>query len=107
MLHKTIYIHLAERMPQVLEWLGSIGLGCVSVFVLLSLFAQALISATHSVFLKPLKPAPLFQLQALGADLPKVFPTDLEGIRSLFKSISKRDDIVIHDVKWASEWRYA
>ena len=55
--------------------------------------------------LKPMKAENLFQVQALGPELPHV-PLDADGVRKLFYSISGRDDIVIHDVTWVSEWRW-
>lgn len=53
-----------------------------------------------------MKTESLFQLQALGHNLPAELPTDLEGIRQLFARIAGRDDIIIHDAQWVSEWRY-
>lgn len=47
----------------------------------------------------------LFQVQALGHDLPAELPTDVEGIRKLFYEITGRDDIQILDTEWVSEWR--
>ncbi|KAL6302884.1 FAD binding domain-containing protein, partial [Sparassis latifolia] len=58
-----------------------------------------------SIGLKPLNPAPLFQVQALGRDLPAVLPKDTEGIQKLFNSISGVTDIKLEDAEWISEWR--
>ncbi|EKM59579.1 uncharacterized protein PHACADRAFT_205796 [Phanerochaete carnosa HHB-10118-sp] len=58
-----------------------------------------------AIGLRPMKTGSLFQMQALGHELPASLPTDLEGIRKLFQSISHRDDILIHDVEWVTEWR--
>ena len=55
--------------------------------------------------LKPMKTGTLFQMQAVGHELPAELPTDLEGIRKLFRSISNRDDIIIDKAEWVSEWR--
>ncbi|GJE84771.1 FAD-dependent oxidoreductase [Phanerochaete sordida] len=55
--------------------------------------------------LKPMKTSNLFQLQTLGQELTGELPTDLEGVRKLFLSISHREDIVIEKVEWVSEWR--
>ena len=54
--------------------------------------------------LKPLKTENLFQIQALGPELPHI-PLEIDGVRKLFYSISGRDDIVIDDAQWVSEWR--
>lgn len=54
--------------------------------------------------LKPLKTENLFQIQALGPELPHI-PLDVDHVRKLFYSISGRDDIVIDDAQWVSEWR--
>ncbi|EKM59580.1 uncharacterized protein PHACADRAFT_205797 [Phanerochaete carnosa HHB-10118-sp] len=61
--------------------------------------------AQAAIGLKPMKTGSLFQMQALGHELPDRLPTDLEGIRKLFQSVSHRDDILIHDVEWVTEWR--
>lgn len=58
-----------------------------------------------SVGLKPMKTENLFQFQALGSELPHI-PLDADGVRKLFYSISGRDDIVIDDATWVSEWRW-
>ncbi|KAH9917071.1 FAD/NAD-P-binding domain-containing protein [Fomitopsis serialis] len=60
---------------------------------------------TAGFALKPLKPAPLFQVQALGPDLPDTFPTDTEGIQRLFESISGSQDIALSNAAWVSTWK--
>ena len=59
----------------------------------------------RSVGLKPMKTENLFQFQALGPELPHI-PLDADGVRKLFYSISGRNDIVIDDATWVSEWRW-
>lgn len=55
--------------------------------------------------LKPMKTSTLFQMQVVGPELPAELPTELDGIRKLFLTISHRDDIVIEKAEWVSEWR--
>jgi hypothetical protein len=52
-----------------------------------------------------MKTESLFQVQALGHKLPAKLPTDIAGVQGLFTRITGRDDIVIHDAQWVSEWR--
>ncbi|KAF9053705.1 FAD/NAD(P)-binding domain-containing protein [Hymenopellis radicata] len=62
-------------------------------------FAKAAIS------LKPVDPAPLFQLQALGPLMQKELPSDVTSLQTFFNSIAIREDIVFKDAAWISEWK--
>ena len=53
--------------------------------------------------LKPLEPAPLFQVQAFGPNLPPNLH-DTQGIQALLNSVSGRTDIVLQNATWISEW---
>ncbi|KAH9830219.1 FAD binding domain-containing protein [Rhodofomes roseus] len=55
--------------------------------------------------LKPISPEPLFQVQALGPDLPTDLPRDTKGVQELFNSISGAKDIELLNASWTSEWR--
>ncbi|KAA1473587.1 hypothetical protein DENSPDRAFT_882158 [Dentipellis sp. KUC8613] len=55
--------------------------------------------------LKPIRPAPLFQIQALGPQLPKTLPHDTAGVQALLDDISGSDEIKLANVSCASEWR--
>jgi len=55
--------------------------------------------------LKPLRPAPLYQVQVVGPELGKELPTDTKGIQELFLSISGDKSVKIANATWMSEWR--
>ena len=48
----------------------------------------------------------MFQIQAMGAELPNPLPQDDEGIQKMFNHISKSNDIKLKNATWISEWRY-
>ncbi|TFY52069.1 hypothetical protein EVG20_g10720, partial [Dentipellis fragilis] len=52
-----------------------------------------------------LPPAPLFQIQALGPELPKTLPHDTAGVQALLDDISGSTEIKLSNVSCASEWR--
>ncbi|KAF8189955.1 FAD binding domain-containing protein [Mycena galopus ATCC 62051] len=58
-----------------------------------------------AITLKPIYPAPLFQLQALGPTMQKELPEDVSSLQRFFNSISGREDIVFQDSSWITEWR--
>ncbi|KAI0314949.1 FAD/NAD-P-binding domain-containing protein [Amylostereum chailletii] len=60
---------------------------------------------TKAFFLKPIPPAPLFQIQALGPHVPASFPDNDEGMQKLFDDISHASDIRLRNVSWVSEWK--
>lgn len=66
-------------------------------------FANQLLSRP-SFFLKPIKPAPLFQVQIMGK-LPAPLPKNTEGLQALFNTISKSTDIKLRNATWISEWQ--
>ncbi|KAI0065250.1 FAD/NAD-P-binding domain-containing protein [Artomyces pyxidatus] len=56
-------------------------------------------------FLKPVLPAPSFQVQSMGVDLPKPPPDNTENLQKMFEDISKCRDIKLQNASWISEWR--
>ncbi|KAK7032709.1 pentachlorophenol 4-monooxygenase [Favolaschia claudopus] len=61
--------------------------------------------AIAATSLKPINPGSQFQMQTLGPRLPKDVPQDLAGTQELFNSITKRDDLVITDIRWITQWK--
>ncbi|KAI0264670.1 FAD binding domain-containing protein [Gloeopeniophorella convolvens] len=59
---------------------------------------------TKFAALKPIPPAPMFQIQILGKQLPSTLPTDLEGIQALFNDIAQSSDIKLNSATWVSAW---
>ncbi|KAA1473986.1 FAD/NAD-P-binding domain-containing protein [Dentipellis sp. KUC8613] len=55
--------------------------------------------------LKPIRPAPLFQIQALGPELPKPLPHDTEGLQAMLNVLSQSTDIKLSNASCVSEWR--
>ncbi|TFY80920.1 hypothetical protein EWM64_g3088 [Hericium alpestre] len=55
--------------------------------------------------MKPISPAPLFQIQSLGPELPRPLPNDTEDYQELLNYISQSTDIKISNVTCASQWR--
>ncbi|KAI0314515.1 FAD/NAD-P-binding domain-containing protein [Amylostereum chailletii] len=56
-------------------------------------------------FLKPVPPAPTFQIQSLGPDLPSPLPPDNDAIQKLFNAVSQSSNIQLRNSSWMSEWR--
>ncbi|OBZ76355.1 Pentachlorophenol 4-monooxygenase [Grifola frondosa] len=61
--------------------------------------------STASIGLKPLEPPPLFQLQAVGPNLPAILPVDPVGVQDLFNSITGSTDIKLENVCCVTDWR--
>ncbi|KAJ7770593.1 FAD binding domain-containing protein [Mycena metata] len=61
--------------------------------------------AKSAVALKPVEPAPLFQLGALGPTMAPGVPQDISALQAFFNSIARREDIVFQDASWITEWR--
>ncbi|KAF9007718.1 FAD/NAD-P-binding domain-containing protein [Hymenopellis radicata] len=56
-------------------------------------------------FLKPVVPAPMFHVQAMGANLPDPLPQSTEEIQAMFNDISQSQDIHLTDATCISVWR--
>ncbi|KAJ7484686.1 FAD binding domain-containing protein [Mycena latifolia] len=61
--------------------------------------------AKSAVFLKPVHPAPLFQLQALGPAMPHELPEDVSTLQRFFNTVSARQDVVFADASCITEWK--
>ncbi|KAJ7660046.1 FAD binding domain-containing protein [Mycena rosella] len=66
-------------------------------------FATA--AQVERVFLKPVHPAPLFQLQALGPAMQNELPGDVASLQIFFNAIAGREDIVFRDANCITEWK--
>ncbi|KAI0042339.1 hypothetical protein FA95DRAFT_586450 [Auriscalpium vulgare] len=55
--------------------------------------------------LKPIEPAPVFQVQSLGPELPTTLPTNTAGIQEMLNEIAQSTDIKLRNASWISEWR--
>ncbi|KAA1474344.1 hypothetical protein DENSPDRAFT_324848 [Dentipellis sp. KUC8613] len=55
--------------------------------------------------LKPILPAPLFYIQALGPEMPNPLPHDTAGLQALLDKVSKSTEIKLSNASCVSEWR--